>query len=225
MGHLRTPAKGPVKQQSPSDLVVSCVNKHLCHPRSSTIRPTLVLQRLCMQVQVAAGLEDPCVPRGEGQIYCYLHVPRTAACLNGNLCFVCSTCDTAMDLLSAHATRLAPEQARLAPTAPRCVATGAWDKWLADHDVAVLAAWCHLLLVPTSVRKVSLVQYWARCRRWRSCYRRLMHRAHAPADSYNPEPLRAHRSCMVSDQCVCTHQIPTHWNSRCTIDCVDDRLC
>ena len=103
-------------------------------------------------------------------------------------CFVCSTCDAAMDLLSAHATRLAPEQARLAPTAPRCVATGAWDKWLADHDVAVLAAWCHLLLVPTSVRKVSLVQYWARCRRWRSCYRRLMHRAHALADSHNPAP-------------------------------------
>ena len=68
------------------------------------------------------------------------------------------------------------------------VATGAWDKWLADHDVAVLAAWCHLLLVPTSVRKVSLVQYWARCRRWRSCYRRLMHRAHALADSHNPAP-------------------------------------
>ena len=43
-----------------------------------------------------------------------------------------------MDLLSAHATRLAPEQARLAPTAPRCVATGAWDKWLADHDVAAV---------------------------------------------------------------------------------------
>ena len=112
-----------------------------------------------------------------------------------------------MDLLSAHATRLAPEQARLAPTAPRCVATGAWDKWLADHDVAVLAAWCHLLLVPTSVRKVSLVQYWARCRRWRSCYRRLMHRAHAPVDSHNPRALRrSHRSCMASDQatsCVC----------------------
>ena len=138
MGHLRTPAKGPVKQQSPSDLVVSCVNKHLCHPRSSTIRPTLVLQRLCMQVQVAAGLEDPCVPRGEGQIYCYLHVPRTAACLNGNLCFVCSTCDTAMDLLSAHATRLAPEQARLAPTAPRCIATGAWDERLADHPASAM---------------------------------------------------------------------------------------
>ena len=77
-----------------------------------------------MQVQVAAGLEDPCVPRGEGQIYCYLHVPRTTACLNGNLCFVCSTCDATMDLLSAHATRRAPEQARLAPTAPHCVATG-----------------------------------------------------------------------------------------------------
>ena len=156
MGHLRTPAKGPVKQQSPSDLVVSCVNKHLCHPRSSTIRPTLVLQRLCMQVQVAAGLEDPCVPRGEGQIYCYLHVPRTAACLNGNLCFVCSTCDTAMDLLSAHATRLAPEQARLAPTAPRCVATGAWDQWLADHDVAAFSGVVQPA-IPTSVRMVSLV--------------------------------------------------------------------
>ena len=103
-------------------------------------------------------------------------------------------------------TRLAPEQARLAPTAPRCVATGAWDKWLADHDVAVLAAWCHLLLVPTSVRKVSLVQYWARCRRWRSCYRRLMHRAHALADSHNPAPCvgpTAPAWCRTRLRCVC----------------------
>ena len=139
------------------------------------------------------------------------------------VCFVCSTCDAAMDLLSAHATRLAPEQARLAPTAPRCVATGAWDKWLADHDVAVLAAWCHLLLVPTSVRKVSLVQYWARCRRWRSCYRRLMHRAHALADSHNPAPCvgpTAPAWCRTRLRRVCararSQPIQSSWNSRCT---------
>ena len=83
-------------------------------------------------------------------------------------CFVCSTCDAAMDLLSAHATRLAPEQARLAPTAPHCAATvytGAWESKLGHMagrppdvgDVAALAALCHLLMVPTSARMVSLV--------------------------------------------------------------------
>ena len=79
------------------------------------------------------GWRTPCVPSVGGSSTCggsnspvvvYLHVPRTTACLNGNLCFGCSTCDATMDLLSAHATRRAPEQARLAPTAPHCVATG-----------------------------------------------------------------------------------------------------
>ena len=120
------------------------------------------------EIQGAAGLGDPCVPSVGGPprggvpqpIYYVLftytyHVLLPAS--TATFCFVCSTCDAAMDLLSAHATRLAPEQARLAPTAPRCVATGAWGKWLADHDVAVLAAWSHLLLVPTSV---LLVQVW-----------------------------------------------------------------
>ena len=103
-----------------------------------------------LSIQGAAGLGDaPCVPSvggpprgGVPQPICYLlftytyHVLLPAS--TATFCFVCSTCDAAMDLLSAHATRLAPEQARLAPTAPRCVATGAWDKWLADHDVAAV---------------------------------------------------------------------------------------
>ena len=115
---------------------------------------------LCRGSSTCGGSNSPVV--------IYLHVPRTTACLNGNLCFVCSTCDTAMDLLSAHATRLAPEQARLAPTAPHCAATvytGAWESKLGHMagrppdvgDVAALAALCHLLMVPTSARMVSLV--------------------------------------------------------------------
>ena len=71
---------------------------------------------LCRGSSTCGGSNSPVVV--------YLHVPRTTACLNGNLCFGCSTCDATMDLLSAHATRRAPEQARLAPTAPHCVATG-----------------------------------------------------------------------------------------------------
>ena len=73
----------------------------------------------------------PCVPSvgptAQLLFMVYVHVPRTTVlpASTATFCFVCSTCDAAMDLLSAHATRLAPEQARLAPTAPRCVATGA----------------------------------------------------------------------------------------------------
>ena len=155
---------------------VTTTAPHLEHPPGATTvtaTTTPQLGRCCpwpgdLHTGGRGAGGPPCVPSVGGPprggvpqpIYYLLftytyHVLLPAS--TATFCFVCSTCDAAMDLLSAHATRLAPEQARLAPTAPRCVATGAWDKWLADHDVAVLAAWCHLLLVPTSVRMVSLV--------------------------------------------------------------------
>ena len=101
---------------------------------------------LCTGGRGAGG--PPCVPSVWGPprggvpqpiyyllfTYTYHVLPASTA----TFCFVCSTCDAAMDLLSAHATRLAPEQARLAPTAPHCVATGAWDKWLADHPASAM---------------------------------------------------------------------------------------
>ena len=62
----------------------------------------------------------PCVPSvgptAQLLFMVYVHVPRTTVlpASTATFCFVCSTCDAAMDLLPAHATRLAPEQARLA---------------------------------------------------------------------------------------------------------------
>ena len=123
---------------------VTTTAPHLEHPPGATTvtaTTTPQLGRCCpwpgdLHTGGRGAGGPPCVPSVGGPprggvpqpIYYLLftytyHVLLPAS--TATFCFVCSTCDAAMDLLSAHATRLAPEQARLAPTAPRCVATGA----------------------------------------------------------------------------------------------------